>query len=381
MKIAINALCIGFANNAQRSGTSRYAENLLLALSKLDSSNQYLVLLRNDEKHSPLLLGTNFTKKHAPSWANKPRGRIFWENLAAPSLVRQFGADIYHCLLNASPFRFPCPTLVTIHDLAPFVCPETYPIFQRFYQQWAIGHSVRKASYLFTPTQAVQNQIVERFSVSDERIVATGEGANSEFRPFSLEATSAWRKTKGLPEVFFLFVGNLEPRKNLLSLLRAYADWKKTRNSPVVPLYIVGAKAWKYSTTLSAISELGLNDCVVLQGYAPDSELPYWYNCAQSLIYPSSYEGFGLPPLEAMACGCPVVTSLDPALREVGADTAVALDPNDTRAFSLILEQMTHPSSRSIYSKKSLDRASKFSWDKTANHTLQTYLHCLPMLK
>lgn len=373
MKIALNALSIGFTDGAQRSGTSRYAENLLRALSRLDKKNEYLTLLHPAEKNHPLDLGDNFQRVHATWNTSSATARVLWENSFANYPVKRFHPDLYHGFLNALPYFLPCPTVVTIHDLAPFRVPEAYRVSRRWYQQHAIRRSVRASSLVLTPTQAIREEVIQRFHLPAEKTMATGEGVADFFSPLSPSAVEEWREKMGVPPRFFLFVGNLEPRKNLLALLEVFSAWRK-RSSHKIPLVVIGAKAWKYAPILECVQRRQLQQAVVLAGYVPDSQLPYWYQAALAFIYPSQYEGFGLPPLEAMACGCPVVVSRDPALVEVGGDAVLAIDPRDSERFLTTLENLaSDPLLREQLRQKGIQRAQDFSWEKAARKTLEGY--------
>lgn len=379
MKIALNAQSIGFSDGSQRSGTSRYSENLVKALSQIDSVNEYRVFVRPQEKERPLRLGSNFKIVHAKWDTSRPLSRIVWENSVAPSLLRSWKPDIYHCLLNAIPFYRCCPTVVTLLDLAPFRFAQTYRWGQRNYQQLVTRWSASHAQEIVTISEAIRSELIEKFQLDPRRITATGAAVSTFFSARDPQQIVAWRKEKNLPEAFFLFVGNLEPRKNLLQLLRAYA-YSKKQGEALPPLMVVGARAWKYAPIVSLLSELGLDDCVHLQGYVPDEELPFWYGAAQCFIYPSLYEGFGLPPLEAMACGCPVLVSQDPALLEVGASAVCSVDPQDTVGFTEALRKIARDTEyRRSLSQKGLERSKAYTWTQVAQNNLQVYrkLHTL----
>ncbi len=375
MKIGINAHSIGFTADFRRSGTSRYADNLLRALSRIDSVNQYRVYVRPEERLQPLGLGPNFEMVHASWNTSRAVTRIVWENTIGTWQTRSWRPDVYHSLLNVAPLWLNCPSVVTIHDLGAFRYPAAYTLARRYYQQLGTRRTARRATAIITPTEAIALEVQKHFAVPAENICVTGEGVSTAFSPQMPATVRAWRQANAMPESFFLFVGNLEPRKNLASLLRAFAELKKrAKGRAPADLVIVGSKAWKYDETLALIPELGIADQVHLRGFVPDEELPLLYSAACCLVYPSLYEGFGLPPLEAMSGGCPVITSLDSALVEVGGTATRALDPFDTSGFADELQRMaTDIAYREKWIAKGLERASLFSWEKAAQRTLELY--------
>jgi glycosyltransferase involved in cell wall biosynthesis len=197
-------------------------------------------------------------------------------------------------------------------------------------------------------------------------------GIDAAFRPLTEDQVAAFRSERSLPQRFILFVGTIEPRKNVARLIEAFADLRSAISD--LRLVIGGAKGWFYEDVFARVEELGLEDEVLFPGYLPASELPLWYNAAELFVYPSLYEGFGLPPLEAMACGTPVVTANTSSLPEVVGDAGLAVDPLDIEGLAEAMKQVLGDDSLQQEMKvRGLRRARGFSWAKTAQETVQVY--------
>jgi glycosyltransferase involved in cell wall biosynthesis len=220
------------------------------------------------------------------------------------------------------------------------------------------------------------------FGIPPEKVEVVYLGICENFRPLPEGEVEAFRKKRGLPERFILFVGTIEPRKNLTRLIEAFSLLSPLSPLPFpfspLPLVIVGAKGWLYEEVFAKVEELGLEREVIFPGYIPWGELPLWYNAATIFVYPSLYEGFGLPPLEAMACGTPVIASNASSLPEVVGDAGILVSPGDVdglaEAMKLLLSDETL---REDLSRRGLRRAKGFSWEKTAEKTVQVYLRAL----
>jgi glycosyltransferase involved in cell wall biosynthesis len=195
------------------------------------------------------------------------------------------------------------------------------------------------------------------------------------FRQLPVEQVEAFRAAQHLPDRFVLYLGTLEPRKNVDGLVQAYARWRE-RDATAPPLIVAGAKGWYYDTIFELIKSRKLEQAVRLPGYIPQESLPLWYNAASLFVYPSHFEGFGLPVLEAMACGTPVITSTVSSLPEVTGTDGVArlVDPGDTEALAgALAEVMAQGDLRMAMGQRGLARAKEFSWQKTAQQTVAIY--------
>ena len=206
------------------------------------------------------------------------------------------------------------------------------------------------------------------------RIRVIYPGVDADFRPLPPEEVEDFRRRRGLPERYFLYVGNLEPRKNLLRLVQAYARLRPSG----VPLILAGARGWGYAELFQEVEALGLADRVLFPGFIPREELPLWYNGAEAFFYPSLYEGFGLPPLEAMACGTPVVVSTAASLPEVVGTAGLQVAAEDVEAMAETMRRLLEePELRAELGRRGLAQARNFRWEKMARETADLYRQLL----
>ncbi|MCX7707335.1 MAG: glycosyltransferase family 4 protein, partial [Anaerolineae bacterium] len=215
-----------------------------------------------------------------------------------------------------------------------------------------------------------------------DRVITVYNGVDDAFCPADPAAVAAFRRARGLPDRFILFLGTLEPRKNLGALLRAYAAVRTRSGEGTPKLVIAGGKGWFYERILTEVDVLGLGDDVIFPGYVAADELPWWYRAAELFVYPSRFEGFGLPVLEAMACGTPVITTTSSSLPEVAGDAAILVDPDDVSALSDAMERLlADPDLRSALRAAGLQRAARFSWKRTAAETARVHGDVLGLLQ
>ena len=209
-----------------------------------------------------------------------------------------------------------------------------------------------------------------------DRVLVAPNGVDARFSPDTPAQSTTFRRERALPERFWLYLGTLEPRKNLLVLLRAFARWRQIA-SPLdqgVHLVLAGGKGWYYDTIFAEVAALGLTEFVHFPGFVPDDELPAWYRAAELFVYPSRYEGFGLPVVEAMACGTPVICSNAPGVREVASDAAIQVPADDVDAWVAALSlAATQPALRAALRTAGLARARQFTWENAASVTIEAY--------
>jgi len=286
-------------------------------------------------------------------------------------------ADVAHFQYVAPPIC-PCPTVVTVHDISYELFPEFFHPIERKRMQFLIPFSMRRATYILTVSEFSKQSIVETYGLSPERILVTYNGVSSVFRPLEKSSIPLERLERFyIRPPFILGVGNLQPRKNLVRLLHAYASLR-TRRSPPHRLVLVGQSAWQGHRVREEIDRLGLADWVVLPGYLSNEDLVALYNLADVFVYPSLYEGFGLPVVEAMACGTPVITSHVSSLPEVAGDAVLFVDPLSEREIFMAMEQLIDdPDLRIRLRIAGIARARKFSWRITAEQTIEAYRRCL----
>lgn len=266
------------------------------------------------------------------------------------------------------------PFVVTVHDLAIFKKPDTYQQSRAMYWRKLFRLAVERSACTIAISQQTKNDIVELMNVSPDKIRVIYNGVESRFQPIAdINYLAQIANKYRLPDKFLLFVGTFSPRKNISGILRSFSVLKKRFRLPH-RLVMVGEKGWLYRSDLEFVNSLGLEQDVIFPGYVADEDLPGVYNLADVLLFPSLYEGFGLPVLEAMACGTPVVTSNMSALPEVAGPAGLLVDPYDQEeiasgAYRLLSDKAL--SSELI--RAGLDWSKNFSWDKTAREMLTVF--------
>jgi glycosyltransferase involved in cell wall biosynthesis len=260
--------------------------------------------------------------------------------------------------------------VVTIHDLSFLFFPHSFRSLRRSYLRVFARMSVRRARRVIAVSESTRRDLVEIYGISPAKIDVVHNGVDASFRPLPADQVAAFRQQRGLPDRFVLFVGTLEPRKNIVRLIEAYARLPKERP----PLLLVGGKGWFYDEIFGRVAALDLTGEVHFAGFVPAEDLPFWYNAADLFVYPSMYEGFGLPPLEAMACGTAVITSTASSLPEVVGKAGQLVDPTDTDALTATMEQVL--GDRDLQQQMQaagLVQARSFSWEKAARQTVDSY--------
>jgi glycosyltransferase involved in cell wall biosynthesis len=299
-----------------------------------------------------------------------PLKRILWEQAIQPFQLGSF--DLYHAQAFVSPLILSKPSIVTVYDLSFLHYPEGLTAARRLYLRFFTPISCRRAKRVIAISASTARDVTEAFGISPDKIdIALGAYDERRFVPLPPEQIETFRRENGLPERFWLFVGTLEPRKNLVTLIDAYAALPAPER---LPLIIGGGKGWLYEDIFAAVARHGLSDVIRFAGFLPAENLPLWYNSAETFVYPSIYEGFGLPVVEAMACGTPVITSSASSLPEAAGDAALIVNPHDTTALTAALRHAYHNREwREQARLNSLIQAARFSWKRTAEITIDSY--------
>ena len=367
MHIAIDAHSVGTG----LAGNETYAANLVEALAEVDRENRYTVYVTRAEAAA----------RFGGRWENMsvrrtlPHTPLVRIPLTLSAELRRRPVDLLHVQYTAPPLA-PCPVVTTIHDLSFEHLPETFKRRSRVQLRLTVRATARRAAHVIAPSEYTRRDLVETYGLDPERVTAIPLAVAPHFRPVAdageLERV---KRRYGIGGEYVLAVGSIQPRKNLARLVRAYAALHRGRGRSNLPhLVLVGKKAWLYGDTLSAIEAEGLGGAVVLTGYVSEGDLPALYTGALCFAYPSFYEGFGLPPLEAMSCGVPVLTGNLTSLPEVVGDAGLAVDPFDTDALAEALARLIDDDAlRADLRERGLTRARRFDWRETARMTLQVY--------
>jgi len=371
MRIAIDAHTVG----AKLGGNESYAVNLIEALAQIDSVNDYTIYITTDEARERFKgRWSNFRVR-----ATLPHTPLIRIPLTLSAELRKHPVDVLHVQFTAPPFC-PCPVVVSIHDLSFEHLPQTFNRRSRTQLRLTVRHSAKRAARIISLSEHTRRDIIETYGITPERIHAIPLAAPSHFAPVAdNRELQRVRHNYGIHGDYILSVGSIQPRKNLARLVRAYARVRASlrgNNSAITlpKLVLVGKCAWLYDETLRALDETGVRDDVVLTGYVPQADLPALYSGALCFVYPSYFEGFGLPPLEAMKCGAAVIVGNKTSLPEVVGDAALTVDPFDVDAIASGMKQLIDdPALRETLSVKGQIRATAFDWRETARKTLKVY--------
>ena len=299
--------------------------------------------------------------------------RGHWWSVGLPMYARRAGFDLFHGTNFEVPLWKRRRTVLTIHDLSTMLYPETHRASAVRRARVRLPLAAKIAGAIITPTEAVRQEVCARLKAKPGKVTAIHEAPRRTFGPMTKEETVAIRKRLRVEEEFLLFVGTLEPRKNLLTTLRAFEE-VINRTSARPQLVIAGGAGWLIDETLALINLASLKDRILLTGYLHDEDLRALYSACRAFVYPSLYEGFGLPPLEAMACGAPVIASRISALQETLGDAAILVEPLDVQTLSrTINEVLKDERRRAAMREAGIKHAEKFSWDEAARRTHKVY--------
>jgi glycosyltransferase involved in cell wall biosynthesis len=312
------------------------------------------------------------TVRRARMDTQSPARRILWEQVIQPFQLG--GYDLYHALAFVAPaLPVRVPFVVTIYDLSFIHYPQVLSTARRAYLRAFTAHTVRRAARVIAISESTARDVVAQFGIDPARVDVAPPGTDfDQFKPLPPEQVAAFRREKRLPDDFWLFVGTLEPRKNLPTLLAAYAQLPPDSRPALV---LAGGKGWDYDAIFAAIAAHGLERDVLTPGFVPAAELPLWYNSASLFVYPSLFEGFGIPPLEAMACGVPVIVSDVSSLPEVVAGSdGLRVPPGDMDAWvSALTTALDDGAWRERARRSGMQAARRYTWVNTAHQTVTSY--------
>ncbi len=372
--VVLGAYLLSGQPGYRQAGVHHYARNLLRALARALPADLTLVTLISPTAQDELTLDEHaaLRVKSASRTTESPLSRIRAEQLDTPRLLAALNARLYHGLGFVAPLRAPCPTVVSVMDLSFLTHPATHRPFNRLYLRVLTRLSCQRARHVIAISEWTRRDIIRHYALPADRVSAIPLGVDLElFQPPARERVAAFRAEHGIGPRAIFSLGSIEPRKNLPRLLDAFASLPDD-----VQLFIGGSAAWKTSATFERVSALGPR--VRLIGRVPDTHLPLWHAACGVFAYPSLYEGFGLPALEAMACGSAVVASNASSLPEVVGDAGLLVDPTDPRAIAAALSRVLDDASlRQNLGARAIARARRFTWASTAQHTLNVYRRCL----
>jgi glycosyltransferase involved in cell wall biosynthesis len=361
MRIALDCRTV----TAPKTGDRTYALNLSRALAAVDAENDYL-LYSWEETTLTEYSRPNFQTvllPASPRWA--------WTPVAFPLDLQKQRVDVAHVQYIIPPVA-PCPVITTIHDIAFRRFPELFPLKHRLLLNALIPAAARGAAAVITGSESTKRDLVELYDIPADKVTVTPYAADPVYRPMDpAEARGAVSRRLGVPLPYILAVGVLQPRKNLPRLVRAY-----NRIAASIPhrLVLVGKDGWAGEELAEAVARCAPGREPHFTGYVADADLPALYAGADLFVYPSLYEGFGIPPLEAMACGTPTLTGNTSSLPEVVGDAGLTVDPLDEAAIAAAMQRLLEDAAlRARLSAAGIRQAAQFNWERTARETVAVY--------
>lgn len=373
MRIGIDGIPLA----TPKSGIGHYTFELARSIAKLRPADRYELVatvpidlnVEQDQSELP----ANLAAVHL---SLNPLRRRWW-TIGLPLYARRKRLALFHGTNFNVPLWNPCPTVVTIHDLSLLLHPGTHPdnLVQRARRRLPV--MTRIATRIITDSESIKREICEHLNVRPEKITSVALAPRRVFQPVAEHAARDTRDRLGVNDEFILFVGTVEPRKNLVTLVHAFEE--VLRNTDLKPqLVIAGQRGWMNEDLFARIENAALSDHIRFTGYLTDEDLRALYSSCRVAVYPSLYEGFGLPPLEAMACGAPVITSRIPVIMETSAQAARLVNPTDVQELAAALvELLTDAPEREHLSRAGLARAAEYTWARTARETLAVYAEAL----
>ncbi|MCL5264950.1 MAG: glycosyltransferase family 4 protein [Chloroflexi bacterium] len=371
MHVGINAHLLSFSSSYRGAGISRYIRSLVPYLREA-GTERYSVFLGDPNFPAEFNPDSSFRLKVSKLPTVKPQVRILWEQFLLPLELARSDVDVLHSMGYVQPLMCPRRSVVTVHDLSFLLFPSTFNRLNHTYLSLFTRLSVQRADRVIAVSESTRRDLVRLCGLPAEKIAVIYHGVESLFSPVSSVVIEEFRRSRQLPEQYVLFIGTLEPRKNVQTLIRAFARVKKAG----LPhkLVIGGAKGWLWDEIFAVVEEMNLREDVAFPGYISLEDEPLWYNGADLFVYPSLYEGFGFPALEAMACGAPVVASNSSSLPEVLGDAGLLVDPTSVDELAeAMLRALTDNALNQEMRKKGLERARAFSWIEAARQTAQVY--------
>lgn len=359
----------------QRAGIGRYTRSLVHALARIDQQNEYALFVPSDARFlnglgsiagtGDLPTPSNFHLVRAP--LSERALATIWQRARLLLPIETFvGAnEVFYSPDFVLPPTKARRKILTVHDLSFRRVPETAVPNLKWYLDGAVPRAVARADLIFADSDATRADLIELYHVPPDRVQTLYSGCDDFFHPVTAAHELARvRELYKLSRPFILSIGTLEPRKNFVRLIEAYARLPRRNEFELV---IAGGKGWLYDDILNAPERLHISDHVHFPEYVPDEHLAALYSACAVFVYPSLYEGFGLPVLEALTCGAAVITSNTSSLPEVAGDAAMMVDPRDTDALAAALEHLLEDEElRAGLTRRGLDQAKKFSWEKSA---------------
>lgn len=369
-RVGLNAQLLSGQQTYRAAGIHHYIHSLLEHLPAAHPRFDYVAFTGQNVP----LPGERLLVQRTALPTRNPLARIFWEQALLPVAARQAALNLLHAMAYVTPLVATVPTVVTVHDLSFLRAPERFRPANRAYLSLLTGLSCQRARRVIAVSEFTKKDVMKVYGLPPEKVDVVYSGLDPHMRRPAPQAIADFRLAHGLPEKFILYLGTIEPRKNLSTLIRAYA---KARPAGV-KLICAGAQGWMYEDVFQTVEELRLSRDVIFPGYVAAEELPYWYSAADIFVYPSSYEGFGFPVIEALACGAPTITTHASSLPEAAGDAALLVPPDDSAALAEALARLLSDEAlRTDLAARGPAQARRFNWADTAGNTAHSYARAL----
>ena len=364
--VAFNAHLLAGDTSYRSAGISVYIASLLQHLETASRNLRFQILLGD----GVLPNGVSIPVTRSRVSTRSPWRRILWEQTVLPLVVQRLGASLLHGPAFSGPLLSSCPQVITVPDLSFLRHPEFFRTGNRLYLSMITGLTCRRSAAVIAISDFTAREVVALLGVPSERVITIYPGVAPRFRPIPEADVARFRAEKGLPDRYILYLGTLEPRKNLIRLVRAYSRLR----DPGLHLVLAGAQGWFYQGIFAEVERLGLKERVHFPGFVPAGEQAFWYNAARVFAYVSAYEGFGMPVVEALACGVPTVTASTTSLPEAGGQSVIAVPPDDEAAIADALDRVASDNSlRGEMRDRGIAHAASFTWEETAIRTTTVY--------
>jgi glycosyltransferase involved in cell wall biosynthesis len=362
MKIAIDAR----PAEKERFGIAKYTYELIMALKDIPTGHDYVLLVNTNKLADFVVQQKNFRLyKIKSKWLG------LGEQFEIPLALKKIRPDVFHATSFVVPVWQVVPTIVTIHDLIHLIFPEHYGLKHKIYFRLILKSILSRTQKIIAVSKSTKRDLINWYGIENQKIVVIYHGVSNQFRPIDdPRQIDIFKRQHSLPERFILYIGNRKRHKNLKGLFRAFANFKKFDKDQY---YLVISGEQDHETEKLA-GESGVKDWLVYTGKVLENELPLLYNSASLFVFLSLYEGFGLPPLEAMACGVPVIASNVSSLPEVVGEGGILVNPMETEQVGRLMQNVLTNSSLAEELKiKGLRQAANFTWEKCAMQTLEAY--------
>ncbi len=377
---SVKILLDAFPLNAPKSGVGYYTYHLLKALSNLYKSEDEFIYFygrrfSNEIIERPATVDAATRKTLKALFRDPYRITQPIKELIFKIGAKKINPDIYHDT-NYVLLPYSGPQVVTVFDMSIKRFPETHPAGRvKFFNEY-FDKRIPNANQILSISEFTKNELVEIMGISPDKITVTPLAQPENFYAPSNSQIEEFKKEHRLPDKFFLYLGNIEPRKNLITLIQAFKNFSNSNHN--VKLILAGSQTWLSEPVIQEIKKLNLENSVFLPGYVNENDLPLWYASSLAFVYPSKYEGFGLPVIESMAAGSPVITSNVSSIPEVAGDAAILIPPDDIDGWASAMSAIVNsPEMRERLINSGLSRAKLFSWEKCAKMTHEVYENCL----